>query len=168
MNKIFKVIGLSVLVLVVVALLLFRPRITVQYQSSLGGPEEEAILLLANNGHLADIQRAVTLSGKDIDDISYKGGSLLYWAAHYNQLEVAEWLLTEGANPNGITPGMPPLLTAVIHKHLSMVNLLVKWGADPDIDVGDGETVRGFAEFGGNTDIIEALPTPENITEGTR
>lgn len=57
-------------------------------------------------------------------------------AAGYEHLEAAEALLANGANPNAIARGLTPLTQA---ESVEMINLLFKYGADPNIPDGDGD-----------------------------
>lgn len=152
------------------AILVFRPRITIQHETSLVGAEDEVIHLLSRDASLTEIQRSVETSGKTVDEISFMGGSLLYWAAEEGRLDVAEWLLAEeGADPNGIHPAWQPLRVAVLGDDVAMVKLLVKFGADPDIDSGSGLTPRTIAKNGNHAEIIVALSAsgnPSGTSEG--
>jgi len=172
MKKSVKSIGTVMLLVLAVALLatvaVFRPRITVQRETSLVGPEDNAISLLRNGAQLTEIQKSVENSGKNVDEISWMVGSLLYWAADDERIDVAEWLLNEGTNPNGIRPSMTPLRPAILNEDIAMVKLLVKFGADPDLDPGSGVTPRVLAESDGNAEIIAALPPPAKATKAQK
>jgi len=138
---------------------------TIHRETSLVGPEDNAISQL-DNGQLTEIQRSVAISGKKVDEIFWMGGSLLYWAASRKRIDVAEWLLAEGADPNGIHLGMTPLCAAISSESVAMVKLLVKFGADPDLGPASGITPRGVAKWAGNAEIIAALVPvvpPENL-----
>ncbi len=121
---------------------LFGPRLSVHVgrQAHFVGPDDAAVSLLLSGAPLAEIQKAVAGSGKGVDDIQWMGQSLLCWAADKKRIDVAEWLLANGANPNGIEHGEAPLVSAIENNDVPMVKLLLKWGADPDLRIPIGET----------------------------
>ena len=133
----------------------------------------KAIMLLLEGWPLEEIQKAVAESGKGVDRISWLSGSLLYWAAGYKRMDVAQWLLDQGANPNGIAveqrrsisdyPRLP--LKVAIEKHdLPIVKLLLKAGADPDLRPVDQKSPREYADSLGDREIIAALPPSKQET----
>ena len=136
----------------------FWPGGDVTIQKELVGPEDEAISLLYGGAPFEDVKFAVQRSGKHVDQISWRGGSLLHEAAGEGRIDVVRWLLNEGANPNGIHPTKAPLATAIGREDVALTKLLIKAGADPDLDTGKGMTVRWIAENNGNQEIISALP----------
>jgi hypothetical protein len=155
--------------LFVMALLVLQPRIDIQYEQKLVGPEERAIQLLSEGRPLQEIKNAVQASGKAVDEISWWDGSLLYWAVDKKRLDVAEWLLAEGASPNGTHPSEAPLRAAIVREHVPMVELLIKAGADPDLPAQAGPvstTPRDLAEAGGNPDVMAALPKRTKPMQG--
>ena len=118
----------------------FEVRVT---QTLVGPPEEKAVTLLDRRRPLEEIQKAVAESGKGVDDIR-SWGSLLYCAADNQRMDVAEWLLAKGANPNGIDPAHSrsprgshwsdtgvPLEAAIHRRDLPMARLLLKIGGGP-------------------------------------
>jgi ankyrin repeat protein len=151
---------LAALMVAVLALVevVFHPRVCVHGERHLVGPGEEAIKLLLWGEPLREIQKAVAESGKRVDDIHWMDESLLCWAADQERLDVAEWLLRKGANPNGIEHGESPLAAAIVRNNVPMLKLLLKWGADPDLRLPIGITPRSMAESEGNPEIIAALP----------
>ena len=86
---------------------LFHLRREAHVKTAPAHPYENAIILL--NEHrplpLQEIQKAVEESGKKVDDIRGFSGAMLYCAAKAKRQDVAQWLLAQGANPNG--PGRP-------------------------------------------------------------
>jgi len=157
------VVALTILFLVALgAWLWFRPRFSVRVERNLVGPEDKAMELLWQGATLDEIKGAVQKSGKHVDQISALGGSLLFWAASKGRLDVARWLLEQGADPDGIHPGSRPLKTAVLGEKVAMVRLLVSHGADPDLktDIA-GATIRQLAEQEANPEIVAALPVEE-------
>lgn len=157
-SKLISVVG-GLLVLVTVGIeLLFQPRIAFHSEQKLVRADEPAVELLNEARPLEEIKQEIQKSGKHVDAISWLEGSLLYWAAKKRRLDVAQWLLSKGANPNGIDLGMPPLQPAIVNQDLAMVKLLLMSSADPDLGPASGVTPRGIAKSVGNPEIIAALP----------
>ena len=174
---------------------LFHPRIGIHHTiEGVGPPIDKAVHLLNDGRPLQEIQKAVKESGKKVDDIRGFSGAMLYCAAQAKRLDVAEWLLAKGANPNGI--GVPikaavqehdlpmiklllksgadpnlygagnvsPLDAAILHQDVPIVKLLVEAGADPDLCSPGHISPRRMAEMDGNREIINALPPSKKKT----
>lgn len=164
-NKLLFYVSAVLLIGAMIAVeILFHPRISIQAERQLARTDENAVELLFQRRPLEEIRKAVEDSGKGIDNISWWSGSLLYWAAHKRRIDVAEWLLEAGANPNGIDLGRLPLFVAVVNGDVPMINLLVKSGASPDVGPASGATPRDAARTKGNPDVIAAL-APRKTTE---
>lgn len=133
------------------------PTIDVQVEHRLSGPDHESIHLLLQGATLEDIQTSVTRSGIPVDSIAWNGRSLLYYAAREQRLDIVEWLLEAGANPDGIDSGLTPLSAAINRGNLPLVKLLISAGANPDLRSPLGITPRMLAKTEGNPAIIEAL-----------
>ncbi|KAL0052246.1 hypothetical protein WJX82_010627 [Trebouxia sp. C0006] len=69
-------------------------------------------------------------------------------AAHTPVLPLAEVLLQRGSNVNYQNRfGAPVLMSAVMASEDKAVELLLKWGADPDLKDNDGVTAKQLARF---------------------
>ncbi len=152
----------------IVALLWLNPRVTVTVNRRLVGPDDEAMDLLAQDAPLGQIQLAVRRSRKHVDQMSYLGGTLLYCAVEERRIDVASWLLTEGADPNGTYHGVGgvPLEKAIRQGDTAMVRLLIDAGADPDLEMPYGVTPRLRAKKIGNTEILAILPPKRKSANG--
>ncbi|HDZ20073.1 hypothetical protein LCGC14_0409110 [marine sediment metagenome] len=147
--------GLAVVVGVVVY---FRPSISFDVERKLVGPEDDQVwALLYDEAPLEDIKQAVQNSGKHVDQLVWIGGSFLSNAVDKERKDLVVWLLEQGANPDGVEPSTAPLAGAIWNEDASMVQLLLKHGADPDLDMGHGMTPRRIAINGGNEEVIYAL-----------
>jgi ankyrin repeat protein len=81
---------------------------------------------------------------KSTSEIDPSGTSLLYYACRYGRHSVAKWLLQYGANPDiqmKVAPKSTPLHVAKYRGHLSIVELLLEYGADVNIKNDYGATV---------------------------
>ncbi|KAK1252172.1 hypothetical protein MKX08_003359 [Trichoderma sp. CBMAI-0020] len=88
--------------------------------------KEEALGLASWSGHLPIVKLLI----KDevyVDCKSNHGGTPLNSAVQSGHREVAEFLLTCGANVNGRRPGFTPLMYAIVPENLEMVKLLLEW-----------------------------------------
>ena len=132
-----------------------------------GGPDRSAgewelvepprpILLLHTGGTTDEIRDAVIRSGKPVDEISVLGGTLLAWAVAYERREVVEWLLQQGASPDGIHPSWRPLAGAMGNDDIEMIRLLMQHGADPDLKAGD-TVIRDLADREKDPAIKDAI-----------
>ena len=78
-------------------------------------------------------------------DYAMKKRTPLYWAAHFGQLGVAEYLINIGANVDGCfkeEDDRPPLFTAAKHGRIEMVRMLLRHGADVNyVEAGSGPDV---------------------------
>ncbi len=136
---------------------------------SLVGPNDNAMELLLTGATLNEIQTAVKRSGKEVDDIRYLDGTLLFYAVNEGRMDVTEWLLSEDANPNGtnISYGGVPLIAAIVEHNVEIAARLLAAGADPDLRMG-GDTPRQYARHKGASAILAAMTADSNRnnTEG--
>jgi ankyrin repeat protein len=112
-------------------------------------------------------------AGANIDRRDADGATALFYAVGRNNVDVAELLLTSGADPNivrtsdGVTPLFAALLGYPPEFDPSMVKLLLHHGADPNVRAGvieedDGTTHGGatplsMAARKGYLTIVRAL-----------
>src|SRR5215469_7298679 len=81
----------------------------------------------------AAIRRLVN-SRTDVTVPQRDGTTALHWAAHWDDRELAEVLLKAGARVNATTDeGITPLLLASVNANSSMLDLLLRAGADPNL-----------------------------------
>jgi uncharacterized protein len=113
----------------------------------------------AKDGDLAEVQRLVgqdpsLLEGRPLD----YGPTPLMCATDYYHVEVARWLLDQGAavdarNNNGETA----LLWASLDGHPPVVRLLVERGADPSIHRTRGGNALTLAIMKGHEEVMRCL-----------
>ena len=87
------------------------------------------------------------------------GTTALQWAAHWNDLEAVNLLLTSGADPKVANRyGATPLSEAASVGNAKMIEALIKAGADAKtLTTADGETVLMTAARAGNVDAVKIL-----------
>ncbi|XP_063699423.1 poly [ADP-ribose] polymerase tankyrase [Culicoides brevitarsis] len=101
-----------------------------------------ALLEAAKKGNLLRVQRLTTLENINCRDAQGRNSTPLHLAAGYNNLEVAEFLLEQGADVNAQDKGgLIPLhnassyghleIAALLIKHNTLVNATDKWGFSP-------------------------------------
>ena len=79
------------------------------------------------------------------------------------QLEVAQYLLQKGVSPNrkDLNPslGMTPLIKAVIYDKPALVELFLKYDADPRLTANNGKSAIDYAQSMKRTEILRMLQT---------
>lgn len=94
-------------------------------------------LIHATRRGFLDVVKYLVEEGADINKKNKYGETPLMEACAYGQFEVAEFLLVKGANINYQNPynGFTPLLTVTRRFRCvyPLIELLLKWGADPNI-----------------------------------
>uniref|UniRef100_T1I1W7 Poly [ADP-ribose] polymerase n=1 Tax=Rhodnius prolixus TaxID=13249 RepID=T1I1W7_RHOPR len=87
-----------------------------------------ALLDAAKRGNLARVQRLVTQDNINCRDTQGRNSTPLHLAAGYNNVEVAEFLLENGADVNAQDKGgLIPLHNASSYGHLDIAALLIKY-----------------------------------------
>ena len=72
-------------------------------------------------------------------------------------MDVVRWLLSKGANPNGIADSSSPLHAAAQLGHKDVCEALLQAGADLNLQDGLGETALHKASSGGYVNLKTAL-----------
>uniref|UniRef100_A0A1I8I1A6 Poly [ADP-ribose] polymerase n=1 Tax=Macrostomum lignano TaxID=282301 RepID=A0A1I8I1A6_9PLAT len=92
---------------------------------------DQALLESAKKGNLAKVQRLVSPENISCRDTAGRNSTPLHLAAGYNNYEVAEYLLAQGAEVNAQDRGgLIPLHNASSYGHVDIAALLVRHGAD--------------------------------------
>ena len=123
---------------------------------------DEALILAATNGHLEAAQ-ALVAKGARLDGRAYETTPLLR-ATFRNRLEMVDWLLNQGADPNatgwlgGHAKGVTALHLAAADNLTEIIERLERAGADAAAkdDLYNG-TPAGWARFYGHQDLAEKL-----------
>jgi len=94
----------------------------------------------------------------DVNARSDDGSTALLWAAHWNDVAVAELLVRAGADPDAANQfGMTPLSRACTNASAPLVDLLLKGGAKPDTAIATGETPLMTCAATGATAAVKLL-----------
>ena len=120
---------------------------------------QKSILLDASKkGNLARVQNLLTTDNINCRDSAGRNSTPLHLAAGYNNLEVAEYLLEQGADVNAQDKGgLVPLHNASSFGHLDMTALLIEYNANVNIIDSWGYTALHEAAQNGRTQLCALL-----------
>ena len=110
--------------------------------------------------HRIDAFRTLLDLGAPVDEPGDEDITLIAWAAITNRTENARLLIQRGANVNHVDKkGMTPLLYAasIDFGDSTMIDLLLKAGADPKARTKEGLTALDLARKYKHTHLIAAL-----------
>ncbi len=86
------------------------------------------------------------------------GATALAWAAHWDDLEMADVLIRAGANPNAANDyGVTPLFLACTNRSAAMAEKLLSAGANPTARLLNGQTVLMSCSRTGNAEAVNLL-----------
>ena len=106
----------------------------------------------------ADAVRALLDAGIDVDAARADGVTALLWAAHWDDLAVADLLVRAGADVTAADDhGVTPLERAAENASLAMVEKLLAAGADPAVRQRSGLTPLMTAARTGEVGVVAAL-----------
>lgn len=117
-------------------------------QVSNGARESDSTRLMSavRSGDIDEVRRVFEEIGKDINDIYDDGErSPLAFAVIRENVEIVEFLLSEGADPNGSSESLP-IISAAFKGSIVLVKLLLEHGADPNIAQKHGVTALGMTD----------------------
>ena len=131
-------------------------------------PLEKAIALkpsfdlyeAATCGQLEAVKENLAGKTQDINSHAPDGFTALSLAAFFSQLEVAKYLLEQGADPNIAAKNafkVAPIHAAVAANHLGICELLVKHGADVNLPQAQGIRPLHSAAHIGNLVMVQCL-----------
>jgi ankyrin repeat protein len=103
--------------------------------------------------------RALLENGADVNAAQGDGMTALHWAARQGELATARMLLHAGANVRATTRlgGYTPLLLASQMGHATVIDALVKAGADANSATTNGATALMLAAASGRDDAVKTL-----------
>jgi len=98
------------------------------------------------NGELESVRKEIENKGIDVNQ-EVDGRPLILYAADYGQVNMINYLLSKGANPNATDKhGISTLLAAIWEGHTDCVKLLLSKGANKNGSAPDGKTYLEAAE----------------------
>lgn len=126
--------------------------------NQLNGIYSESALFLASYYGLKQIVDLLLENGADINKPRGRDNySPLFYVCKEGQKEIAEFLLERGADPNYGPSGKTPLMVVIEKGYVSIVRLLLKFGAKVNISDRDGLTVFNYARNSNNPEIIRII-----------
>ena len=106
----------------------------------------------------ANAVQALLRDGVDVNEALGDGSTALLWAAHWDDLEMADLLLGAGADVNASDDyGVTPLDRAAENAALAIVQRLLSSGANPNAKQLSGLTPLMTAARTGDAQVVEAL-----------
>ncbi len=94
----------------------------------------------------------------DVNATQADGATALHWAAHWNDLEIADLLIRAGANANAANDyGVTPLSLACTNASAAMTEKLLNAGANPNATLPTGETALMTWAWTGNAVAVKLL-----------
>src|SRR5262245_5192332 len=119
-------------------------------------------LRLVNAARERDVATVRTLIRQkvDVNIPQGDGATALHWAAHWDDLTLANLLLAAGARANATNDHkIGPLALACLNGSASMVEALLRAGANPNAASVAGETPLMIAAHTGNVTVVRQLLT---------
>ena len=132
------------------------PLILVASLAVAAGPDVRLVNAAAERD--ADAVRALLDAGIDVDAARADGVTALLWAAHWDDLAVADLLVRAGADVTAADDhGVTPLERAAENASLAMVEKLLAAGGDPNATQTSGLTPLMTAARTGDAQVVGAL-----------
>jgi ankyrin len=125
---------------------------------ALGAQSGDPAIVEAARQKNTDQIRALIKGGANVSAPQGDGATALHWAAHWDDLAMADLLLAAGANVKAANElGATPLWLASLNGSPQMVDRLLKAGADANAALKTGETPLMTAARSGRTEAVKLL-----------
>ncbi|MBT8100827.1 MAG: ankyrin repeat domain-containing protein [Gammaproteobacteria bacterium] len=119
--------------------------------------ESLPLIEAARNGDVASVTQLVK-KRKTVSQAGADGTTALHWAAHRDDTEITDLLLSAGANASAANEhGVTPIHLACINRSAAIVEKLLKSGANANSATWNGESVLMRCSRTGTTDAVAAL-----------
>jgi len=120
--------------------------------------DEVDIFIAAEQGNLQAVKELIENNPQLISAVDQGGYTVLHKAAYNNHIDIAEYLLSKGADINATSgSGSTPLHGAAFHGHPDMVRFLLDRGASIDIVNAGGYTPLLSAGASDQGEIVRLL-----------
>ncbi len=118
----------------------------------------------AYRGDLEGVKKHLE-KGADINQYDRWGWTPIMWAIYYNYYDIVKYMLENKANPNlrsmhdygSIAKDSTPLMIASYYGSAGIARLLLRYGADKNMENRQGETAYSIAEKYNFIEIIDLL-----------
>jgi ankyrin repeat protein len=115
-------------------------------------------LVDAARDHDVAAVRSLLRAHADVRAAQPDGATALAWAAHWDELEMADLLIAAGADLDAANDfGVTPLALACVNGSAKMIDRLLGAGADPNRSRSNGETPLMTASRTGSPEAVKAL-----------
>lgn len=132
--------------------------VTYKQSSEMASYEYHSIWqLIYSDADVEKILDEVRASGVPVDSIQQRGDSLLSVAVVKENEALVLELLKLGADPNGLRPTSSPLFYSIGIKNTDIAEHLLDYGADPDLFIEEGMTLRELIEISGSNELRELV-----------
>ena len=117
-----------------------------------------ALTFAARVGDVSSARMLVN-AGADVDDADARGASVMVLAAHSGFVDLVEFVLDEGADPNAAEAGFSALHLAIMRRDENLGRQLLDHGADPNARITNWTpTRRASADWHIHPALIGATP----------
>jgi ankyrin repeat protein len=129
-----------------------------QYNRMIPHGGDTPLLFAARVGDL-DSAKLLVAAGANVNDADAWGVSATVMAAHSGFVELVEFLLDRGADPNAANAGFAPLHAAIMRRNTRVVSALLAHGADPNAPLRAWTpTRRSSKDYNFSPELVGATP----------
>ena len=126
--------------------------------ASLRSSKIDEVFQSAKEGEIGRLEIALNRHPGQVNIRDSTGRTMLHWAAKYGQHEVAELLLSAGADRDALDKRkVTPLYLAAVFNNRNVFDLLLAQGASLEISDLDGQNLLHHAVFWKQADLMELL-----------
>jgi ankyrin repeat protein len=116
------------------------------------------LMFAARSGDLESAKLLVS-AGANVNDVDARGVSAMVLAAHSGFVDLVEFLLEKGADPNAAGAGFAALHEAIMRRDETLVRTLLAHGANPSLPLLDWTpTRRQASDFHFEPELVGATP----------